>query len=221
MYCAMAVISVFFIFNFNYLDLTIDSKNRVILLSSRDRMALDKSGKVHFSLDSMFAPLSITSSSFSIWGTSASEFISQKYSLWGEFLGEIKLGGNDIDADEKGLIIAGEQSYFVHVVSGARITLTWKEMDRCALSKDSLYLYGDDTLRVFKRDGKFIRRKFIPGVKDLCTYNKSLCLLFVDSLVLSDTVLPIFRGRRVGSNDKFMAILSDSGIVYYPSGKRN
>jgi hypothetical protein len=215
----MAIISVFFIFNFNYLDLTIDSKNRVILLSSRDRIALDKSGKVYFSLDSMFAPLSITSSSFSIWGTSASEFVSQKYSLWGEFLGEIKLGGNDIDSDEKGLLIAGEQSYFVHAVSGARITLTWKEMNRCALSKDSLYLYGDDTLRVFRRDGKFIRRKFIPGVKDLCIYNKSLCLLFGDSLVLSDTVIPVFGGKRAGSNDKFVAFLSDSGIVNYSPPK--
>ncbi len=219
MYGLTAILSMFFIFNSSYLDLTIDSKNRVILLSSTDRIAEDKSGKVHFSLDSMFAPLSIASSSFSIWGTSASEFISQKYSLWGEFLGGIKLGGNDIDADEKGILIAGEQSYFVQAVSGARITLTWKEMERCALSKDSLYLYGDDTLRVFKRDGKFIRKKFIPGVKDLCLYNRTLSLLFGDSLVLSDTVLPVFGGRRAGSNDKFVAILSDSGVVYYPEKK--
>ncbi len=216
---ATAILSIFFIFNSNYLDLTIDSKNRVILLSSIDRIVEDKSGKVHFSLDSMFAPLSIASSSFSIWGTSASEFISQKYSLWGEFLGEIKLGGNDIDADERGILIAGEQSYMVQAVSGARITLTWKEMERCALSKDSLYLYGDDTLRVFKRDGKFIRKKSIPGVKDLCIYNKNLCLLFDDSLVLNDTVFPVFGGRRAGGDDKFIAILSDTGIVYYPEIK--
>lgn len=214
-----AILPIFFIFNSSYLDLTIDSKNRVILLSGADRIALDKSGEVHLSLDSMFAPLSISSSSFSIWSTSASEFISQKYSLWGEFLGEIKLGGNDIDSDEKGILIAGEQSYFVQTVSGARIILTWKEMERCALSKDSLYLYADDTLRVFKRDGKFISRRFIPGVKDLCIYNRTLSLLFGDSLVLSDTVLPVFGGRRASSNDKFIAVLSDSGIIYYPPPK--
>lgn len=215
-----AILSLFFILNSTYLDLTIDSKNRVILLSSVDRIVEDKSGKVHFSLDSMFAPLSISSSSFSIWSTSVSEFVSQKYSLWGEFLGKIKLGGNDIDADEKGILIAGEQSYLVQAVSGAQVTLTWQEMERCALSKDFLYLYGNDTLRIFKRDGKFMMRKSVPGVKDLCIYNKNLCLLFNDSLVLSDTVLSIFGGKRAGGNDKFIAVLSDSGIVYYPTPKK-
>lgn len=214
-----AILALFFILNSNYLDLTIDSKNRVIFLSSADRIVEDESGKVHFSLDSMFAPLSISSSSFSVWSTSASEFVSQKYSLWGEFLGKIKLGGNDIDTDEKGILIAGEQSYLVQTVSGARVTLTWKEMERCALSKDFLYLYGKDTLRVFKRDGKIIEKKYVPGLKDLCTYNKNLCLLFKDSLILSDTVLSIFGGKRVGGNNKFIAVLSDSGIVYYPEKK--
>ncbi|MBN1695824.1 hypothetical protein JW879_10580 [candidate division WOR-3 bacterium] len=220
MYGITVIISLFLVFNSTYTDLTIDSKNRVILLSSRDRIIEDESGKVHFSLDSMFAPLSISASSFAIWVTSASEFTSQKYSLWGEFLGEVNVGGSDIDADEKGILIAGEQSYFVQTVSGASITLIQKEIERCALSKDSLYLYSNDTLRIFKRDGKFIRRKFIPGVKDLCTYNKTLCLLFNDSLVLSDTVFPVFGAKRAGSNDKFIAILSDSGIVYYPTPKK-
>jgi hypothetical protein len=214
------ILSLFFILNSTYLDLTIDSKNRVVLLSSVDRIVESESGKVHFSLDSMFAPLSISSSSFSIWGTSASEFVSQKYSLWGEFLGKIKLGGNDIDADEKGILIAGEQSYLVQAVSGAQITLTWEEMERCALSKDFLYLYGKDTLRVFKRDGKFFEKKSIPGVRDLCIYNKNLCLLFNDSLVLSDTMIPIFGGKRAGGNNKFIAVLSDSGIVYYPTPRK-
>ncbi len=220
MYGITVILSLFFLFNSTYTDITIDSKSRVILLSGRDRIVEDKSGKVHFSLDSMFAPLSISAPSFAIWVTSAAEFISQKYSLWGEFLGELNVGGNDIDADEKGILIAGEQAYLVQTVSGARITLIWKEIQRCALSKDSLYLYSGDTLRVFKRDGKFIRRKFIPGVKDLCQFNKNLCFLFNDSLVLNDTVLSIFGGKRVGGNDKFIAVLSDSGIVYYPTPKK-
>ena len=220
MYGVTGILSLFFILSSTYSDLTIDSKNRVIFLSARDRIAEDKNGKVHFSLDSIFAPLSISSSSFSIWVTSASEFISQKYSLWGEFLGELDVGGNDIDADEKGVLIAGEKSYLIQIITGAKISLEKKEMERCVLSNDSLYLYGDDTLRIFKRDGKFIRRKFFPGIKDLCLFNKNLCFLFNDSLVLNDTVLTIFGGKRAGGNDKFIAILSDSGIVYYPTPKK-
>jgi hypothetical protein len=216
MYGLTGVLSLIFIFNSTYSDLTIDSKNRVIFLSSRDRIAEDESGKVRFSLDSMFAPLSISSSSFSIWVTSASEFISQKYSLWGELLGELDIGGNDIDADEKGVLIAGEKSYLIQIITGARISVTKKERKLCALSNDSLYLYGDDTLRIFKRDGKFIRKEFIPGVKDLCLFNKKLCFLFNDSLVLNDTVLTVFGGKRAEGNDKFIAVLTDSGIVYYP-----
>jgi hypothetical protein len=221
MYGITGILSLFFILSSTYSDLTIDSKNRVIFLSSRDRIAEDKSGKVHFSLDSIFAPLSISSSSFSIWVTSASEFISQKYSLWGEFLGELDIGGNDIDADEKGVLIAGEKSYLIQIITGAKISLAKKEMERCVLSNDSLYLYGNDTLYVFKRDGKFNRKKFIPGIEDLFIYKKNLCLLFKDSLVLDDTVLTIFGGKRAGGSDKFTATLSDSGIVYYPGGKKN
>ncbi len=216
MYSITVILSLFFVFNSTYTDLTIDSKGRVILLSSSDGIIEDKSGKVYFSLDSMFAPLSISASSFAIWVTSASEFTSQKYSLWGDFLGRINLGGNDIDADEKGILIAGEQTYLVQTVSGASISLIRKEIERCALSKDSLYLYGNDTLRVFKRDGKFIRKKFIPGIKDLCLFDKNVCFLFNDSLVLNDTFLTVFGGKRTESNDKFIAVLSDSGIVYFP-----
>ena len=84
-----------------------------------------------------------------------------------------------------------------------------------------MYLYGNDTLYVFKRDGKFNRKKFIPGIEDLFIYKKNLCLLFKDSLVLDDTVLTIFGGKRAGGSDKFTATLSDSGIVYYPGGKKN
>ena len=219
MYGITVILSLFLVFNSTYTDLTIDSKNRVILLSSRDRIIEDKSGKVHFSLDSMFSPLSISESSFAIWVTSASEFTSQKYSLWGEFLGKINTGGSDIDADEKGILIAGEQGYLLNTISGARITLVRKEIERCALSKDSLYLYGNDTLRVFKRDGKFIRRKFVPGIRDICAFNKNLCFLFNDSLVLNDTVLTVFGGKRTESNDKFIAVLCDSGIIYYPPPK--
>jgi hypothetical protein len=221
MYSITVILSLFFVFNSTYTDLTIDSKGRVILLSSRDRIIEDKSGKVHFSLDSMFAPLSVSASSFAIWVTSASEFTSQKYSLWGDFLGGISFGGNDIDADEKGILIAGEQSYFVQTVSGASIALIRKEIERCALSKDSLYLYSNDTLRVFKRGGKFIRKKFIPGIKDICLFDKNLCFLFNDSLVLRDTVISITGGKRAEGNDNFVAVLSDSGIVYYPNIKKN
>ena len=184
-------------------------------------MARDINGTVSFSLDSMFYPQSISSSFFSIWVTSASEFTTQKYSLWGEFLGKIKAGGNDVDADEKGVLIAGEQSHLIQISSGTRITVSKKKKERCILSKDSLYLYGNDTLSVFKREGKFIRKKFIPGVKDLCLFKRNLCFLFSDSLILSDTTLPILGGKRVESNDNFIAILTDSGIVYYPYNKKN
>ena len=208
--------SFLFIFNSTYSDLTIDSKNRTILLSSKDRIARNIDGKVSFSLDSIFFPQSISSSFFSIWVTSSSEFTTQKYSLWGEFLGKIKAGGNDVDADEKGVLIAGEQSYLIQISSGARITVAKSKKERCILSKDSLYLYGNDTLSIFKREGKFIRKKLVPGVKDLCLFKKNLCLLFSDSLVSRDTILSITGGKRVESNDKFIAVLTDSGIVYYP-----
>ena len=217
----MGILSLFFIFNSTYSDLTIDSKNRVILLSSRDRIAEDESGNVHFSLDSMFAPLSVSSSSFSIWVTSASEFVSQKYSLWGEFLGEFDVGGNDIDADEKGVLIAGEESYLVQIITGNRMSVAKKEMERCVLSNDSLYLYGKDTLHVYKRAGNLTRKKFIPGIKDICIYKKNLCLLFRDSLVLHDIVVSISGGNRAEGNDKFISVLTDSGIVHYPDIKKN
>lgn len=213
------ILSFFLLFNSTYQDLTIDSKNRVLFLSSQDRIITDKVNKVRFSLDSIFAPVSISSSSFSIWVTSSSEFTSQKYSLWGEFLGKIKFGGNDIDADEKGILIAGEETYLINISTGSKIKITWKEIKRCLLSKDSLYLYGNDTLRVFKRNGKFIRKKFIPGIEDICRYKKSLCLLFEDSLFLKDTVLTINGGKRATGNDNFVSILTDSGIVYYPTSK--
>jgi hypothetical protein len=219
MYTVTGIFSILFLFYSNYNDLTIDSKGRVLFLSSKDRIIKDKSGEINFSINSMFTPISISSSSFSVLVTSYSESKSQKYSLWDELLGEIKIGGNDIDSDEKGVLITGEQSYLVQVISGDKITLMWKEIKRCAISKDSLYLYGKDTLHVFKRNGKPVRKKFIPGIKDICMFNKNLCFLFNDSLVLSDTVLPIFCGKRVDGNDKFIAVLSDSGIVYYPNPK--
>jgi hypothetical protein len=216
----IGIISTLFIFvNSIYSDITIDSRNRVLLLSSEERIVEDLSGSVRISIDSIFAPVSVSSSSFSIWVTSVSEFKSQKYSLWGELLGTVNIGGKDIDADETGVLIAGEQSCLIQTLSGIKITLTWKDMARCALSKDSLYLYGMDTLHVFKRDGKFIRKKFIPGVTDLCIYKKNMCLLFNDSLVLNDTVLLIHGGKRVEGIDKFLSVLSDSGIAYYPEIK--
>jgi len=219
MYTITGIFSIIFLFYSNYNDLTIDSKGRVLFLSSKDRIIKDRSGDINFSINSMFTPIAISSSSFSVWITSYSESKSQKYSLWDELLGEIKIGGNDIDSDEKGVLITGEQSYLVQVLSGDKITLMWKEIKRCTISKDSLYLYGTDTLHVLKRNGKPVRKKFIPGVKDICMFNKNLCFLFNDSLVLSDTVLPIFGGKRVDGNDKFIAVLSDSGIVYYPPSK--
>jgi hypothetical protein len=214
-----SVLPIFLFLYSIYSDLTIDSRNRVLLLSSEERIVEDLRGSVRLSLDAIFAPVSVSSSSFSIWVTSVSEFKSQKYSLWGELLGTVNIGGKDIDADEKGVLIAGEESCLIQTFSGIKITLTWKDMERCALSKDSLYLYGMDTLHVFKRDGKFIRKKFIPGLKDLCIYKKNTCLLFNDSLVLSDTVLRIHGGKRVESIDKFLSVLSDSGIVYYSTSK--
>ncbi len=214
------ILSVFLLFSSTYKDLTIDSKNRVLFLSSQDRIITDKINKVRFSLDSIFAPVSISASSFSIWVTSSSEFTSQKYSLWGEYLGKIKFGGNDIDSDDKSVLIAGEESYLIDIPTGSKITITWLEIKRCLLRKDSLYLYGNDTLRVFKRNGKSIRKKFIPGIEDICRYKKNICLLFKDSLVLNDTVLTINGGKRVTGNDNFVSILTDSGIVYYPTPKK-
>jgi len=219
MYTVTGIFSIIFLFYSNYNDLTIDSKGRVLFLSSKDRIIKDRSGDINFSINSMFTPIAISSSSFSVWITSYSESKSQKYSLWDELLGEIKIGGNDIDSDEKGVLITGEQSYLVQVLSGDKITLMWKEIKRCTISKDSLYLYGKDTLHVFKRNGNPVRKKFIPGVKDIFMLNKKLCFLFNDSLVLNDTVLTVFGGKRAESNDKFIAVLSDSGIVYYPNPK--
>jgi hypothetical protein len=202
-----------------YSDLTIDSKNKVLLLSREERIVEDTSGSVRFSLDSIFVPVSISSSSFSIWVTSISEFKSQKYSLWGELLGTINVGGTDIEADDKGVFIAGEESYLFQTISGAKITLIKKKMDRCALSKDSLYLYGNDTIYVFKRSGSFVRKKFIPGAKDICIYRANLCFLFKDSLSLNDTTFTISGGNRAAAGENFISVLIDSGIVYYPGKK--
>ncbi len=215
-----ATLSLIIIFSSTHSDLTIDSRSRVIFLSSKDRIVEDTSGLVHFSLDSMFAPLSISSSSFSVWITSASEFISQKYSLWGELLGKIDVGGNDIDADEKRVLIAGEKSHLIQIITGTKMVVAKREMKRCVLSDDSLYLYGNDTLYVFKRDGKFNRKRFIPGIEDLFIYKKNLCLLFKDSLVLQDTVISITGGKRAEGNDKFISVLTNSGVVYYPEKKK-
>jgi hypothetical protein len=214
------ILYLFIIFNSAYSDLAIDLKGRVIFLSSEDRIVEDTSGLVHFSIDAMFSPLAISSSSFSVWITSPSEFKSQKYSLWGELLGKIDVGGNDIDTDEKRVLIAGEQSYLIQLITDTRIVITKKKMKRCLLSGDSLYLYGNDTLHVFKRDGKISRKKFIPGVEDLFIYKKNLCLLFKDSLVLHDTVVTVNRGKRAEGSDKFVAVLTDSGIIYYPNKKK-
>ena len=169
----------------------------------------------------MFEPLSVSSSFFSVWVTSPSEFKSQKYSQWGELLGKLNVGGNDIDADEKRVLIAGEQSYLIQLITGTKIVVAKREMKRCLLSMDSLYLYGNDTLYVFKKDGKFIREKSIPGIEDLFIYNKDLCLLFKDSLVLQDTIVSIAGGKRASGSDKFVAVLTNSGIVYYPDKKKN
>jgi hypothetical protein len=213
----IGIFSLFIIFNATYTDLTIDSKGRVIFLSSEDRIIEGTGDLVHFSLDSMFGPLSISSSSFSVWVTSPSEFKSQKYSLWGELLGKLDVGGNDIDADEKRVLIAGEQSCLIQLITGTKIVVTKKEMKRCLLSRDSLYLYGNDTLHVFKKDGKIRRKKFIPGIKDLFIYQKNLCILFKDSLVLHDTVFSVDSGKRASGCDKFVSILTNSGVVYYPT----
>jgi hypothetical protein len=199
-----------------YSDLTIDTKNRVLLLSTEGRIVQNSSGSVRFSLDSIFAPLSISSSFFSVWVTSISENKSQKYSLWGDFMGKLDVGGKDIDADEKGVLIAGEDSYLIQTVSGVKITVTKKETERCAISGDSLYLYGDDSIYVFKRNGDFVRKKFVPAVKDICIYRKNLCFLFNDSLVLGDSTLRVQGGKRMESGEYFLSILTDSGIVYYP-----
>jgi len=217
---AFSILFFFYITN-TYNDLTIDAKNRVLLLSSKDRIIKGEKEKFDFSVNSMSAPVAISSSSFSVWITSYSEAKTQRYSLWGELLGEIKTGGNDIDADEKGILIAGEQSFLIQIVSGNKIPLIWKEMKRCAISKDSLYLYGEDTLHVLKRNGKPVIKKLIPELKDICIFKKNLCFLFNDSLVLNDTVLPIFGGKKAEGNNEFISVLSDSGIVYYPDPKRN
>lgn len=220
MHILTGILSLFFLLYSDYSDLTIDSKNRVLLFSSKDRTIKDKTGEVDFSINSLFTPVAVSSSSFAVWTTSYSEFKSQKYSLWGELLGEIKLGGNDIDSDEKGVLIAGEQSYLVQLISGNNITLKWKEMQRCSISKDFLYLYGDDTLYVFKRNGTLETKKSIPGIKDICIFNKKPCFLFKDSLVVSDTVLPVHGGKRVDGNEKLISVLSDSGIVNYSPPKQ-
>lgn len=211
--------SILFLLCSVYSDISIDSRNRILLLDSEERIIEDVKGVFQLSLDSLFAPVSISSSSFSVWVTSASEFKSQKYSLRGEFLGEVGIGGKDIDADAEGVLIAGEETYLIQVISGTKIRLTWKEMDRCALFKDSLYLYRDDTLFVYSRAGDFIKSKFIPGLKDISVYEDKLCFLFKDSLVLSDTLLLISNGERVDGGNKFLSVLTDSEVLYYPGRK--
>ncbi|MEO0293347.1 MAG: hypothetical protein ABIN61_03880 [candidate division WOR-3 bacterium] len=217
------MVKTFFIlisFGFNWYDVTVDSKGRIFLLSMEDRIVRDLKGDFSFPIESMFAPNAISASSFSIWVTSISEKKSQRYSLWGELIGEINIGGFDIDVDEKRVLIAGEKSYLIDLSSGINFIISHKEMKRCALFKDSLFLYGKDTIYIFDKKGILKRKKFIPQVKDICLYNKELCFLFEDSLIIGETIVPVFKGKRVEGKDSFISILTDTGVVYYPSKKQ-
>ncbi|MEA1913431.1 MAG: hypothetical protein U9N06_06345 [candidate division WOR-3 bacterium] len=212
----MFFISSFFYLITFYSDLTVDSKNQTLLLS-REKIAVENlSDSSRIPLDSIFDPNSISSSPFSIWVTSIVQSLTQKYSLRGEFLGQINIGGYDIDSDPNWLLLAGEESYLIQLSTGRKLPILWKEVKRCALGKDSLYLYGDDTLYKFKKSGRLILKKYIPGVMDITTFKGKLGILFKDSLIYKDKKIPIDAGARMDGGENCISILTNSGIVKYP-----
>ncbi len=209
------MLAIFALF-FSYTDITIDTKSRVLLLSSTPARVDVLNDSVNINLDSIFHPTSLTAGPFSIWVTSRSQTLVQKYSLWGEYLGSMAYNAKDLDVDKNGLLIAGERSLFIDLRTGREIPLTFRETDRCALDEDIIYLYGDDTLYTFERPNRLKIKEYIPGIVDISVLYGELIFLRNDSLITNDTTIFFPSAKRLDARDKQIWILSDSVVSISP-----
>ena len=205
---------------FLYIDIAIDTKDRVLLLSDNPPRVTVLNDSSSINLDSIFHPTSLSTAPFSIWVASGSENLIQKYSLKGEYLGSISFNSKDLDADRNGLLIAGEYSLLIELSSGREIPIIWKESNRCALDDDYIYLYGDDTLYLFERSNRrLINKEFIPDIRDLSIWDSELVFLKNDSIFISDTSIFIQHARRIDTNGKQIWVLSDTVVSISPKMK--
>ncbi len=198
---------------FLYVDLSIDTKNRVLLLSDNPPKVTILNDTNSITLDSIFNPTSLSTGTFSIWVASSSENKIQKYSLRGEYLGSINFEVQDIDVDKNGLLVAGDYSFLIELSTGQEIPIIWRNTNLCAICKQSIYLYGNDTLFVFERDSRSLKsKKNIPNLRDLSIYRDELVYLQKDSVFLEDTLFFIPEARRCDADDKSIWILTDSVV---------
>jgi len=209
----------FYILLSSYIDITVDTKSRVLLLSSNPARVEILDDTVNVPLDSLFNPTSLTSAPFSVWVASLSAGLIQKYSLRGEYLGSISIRANDIDADRDGLLIAGERSLLVELSTGREIPINFQETSRCALCENSIYLYGNDTLYVYRRPNQLKQKRYIPGIQDIAVFNAGYVFLRNDSLITNDTIIFIPSAKRMDSNGEEVWVLTDSAIRCYPEVK--
>ena len=196
---------------FLYIDLSIDTKNRVLLLSDNPPKVTILNDTNSIILDSIFNPTSLSTGIFSIWVASSSENKIQKYSLRGEYLGSINFDVQDIDVDKNGLLVAGDYSFLIELSTGQEIPIIWRNTNLCAIGKKFIYLYGNDTLFVFERGSRSLKsKKNIPYLRDLSIYRDELVYLQKDSVFLEDTSFFIPESRRCDADDKSIWILTDT-----------
>ncbi len=203
----------------SYIDIAVDTKGRVLLLSTTEPRVEALNDSSSIILDSIFYPTSLTAGPFSIWVAARSQNLIQKYSLWGEYLGSISRNAKDLDADRKGLLIAGEYSFLIELSTGREIPLSFRETNCCALDDDSIYLYGDDTLYIFERNNRhLIRKEYILGIRDISISRGELVFIQGDSIFMSDTTIFMPHARRLDASEDRIWILTDS--VYSISPRR-
>lgn len=213
----LAIFTLFFL----YIDLAIDTKDRVLLLSDGPAKVTILNDSSSIILDSIFHPTSLTAGLFSIWVASRSENLIQKYSLRGEYLGSIIFDAKDLDADRNGLLIAGEHSLLIELSTGREIPIIWKKTNRCAIDEDYIYLCGDDTLYMIERANRsIINKEFIPDIRDLSMWGGELVYLQNDTIFMSDTSIFIQHARRLDANEERIWILSDSVVSVSIEAKR-
>lgn len=213
------MIAIFTLF-FLYIDLAIDTKDRVLLLSDGPSKVTILNDSSSIILDSIFHPTSLTAGLFSIWVASRSENLIQKYSLRGEYLGSIIFDAKDLDADRNGLLIAGEHSLLIELSTGIEIPIIWKKTNRCAIDEDYIYLCDDDTLYMIERANRsIINKEFIPDIRDLSMCGGELVYLKNDTIFMSDTSIFIQHANRLDANEERIWILSNSVVSIYPKGE--
>lgn len=166
-----------------------------------------------YSLDSILSPSSLTAGVFTFWVSSENKKIITRYTLDGEFRGAVKIRARDLDARKNKLLIAGEKTLLYNTLTGDRRPIMWKEMERCALGKDSIWTYNEDTLYRFNDEGKFKSRKTVPGILDITWTSLGLVYIKNDSVHTVDTTLYVKNARRLAFYSNEIFVLADSVVV--------